>query len=99
MPTLVESAAYKIPEHGFLNQSYLTDRYRRRSINGEDVSTYIHKPDGRWVPSKPLSAIAESIGLRRFNELPTGKGRWELYAGMNLGIPNFPEGETTVSSA
>ncbi len=86
MASLVEQAAYKLPEHGDYS-SYLTDAYNGRKA----ITRGQHKG---------LPAVAEELGLVKNREITTDKGgTWHTYMATDLAIPNFPEGDTKVNEA
>ena len=89
----VELATYRIPEPGSRNSNYLSDSYNfRRDITKGGYHDNLR--DYRFFPG-----LAQEVGLREDIEVPTKKGVWHIYEGMDLGIPNFPDGETTVNEA
>lgn len=92
MATPVEQATYHIPgpdDYGhYLSSSY---SFRR------DVTKGGYGKNPRRYENFPL--LAQEIGLRRDNDVPTRHGTWHIYEGIDLAIPNFPDGNTRVNEA
>lgn len=94
MSTPVEQAAYHVPKPGHdSNYYYLSNSYSfRRDVTngGYDNNPYLYKH---------LPILAQEIGLRSDNDVPTRHGTWHIYEGLDLAIPNFPDGDTRVNEA
>lgn len=78
----VETEAYKGPKYGTLNESF----HLRYDLRG-DRGSFQDLPD-----------LAQEMGFVRDGNLSTKKAVWEVYDRPNHPVPNFPEGETIVSS-
>lgn len=92
MATPVESAAYHVPEAGHYS-NYLSGSYSFR----RDVTKGGYGNNPRRYESLPI--LAQEIGLRSDNDVPTRHGVWHIYEGSDLAIPNFPDGDTRVNEA
>ena len=92
MATPVESAAYHVPEPGHYS-NYLRDSYSFR----RDVTRGGYGNNPRRYDNLPI--LAQEIGLRSDKDVPTRHGTWHIYEGLDLAIPNFPDGDTRVNEA
>jgi len=92
MATFVEQAAYHVPEPGHYS-NYLSSSYRfRRDVTEGSYGNNPHRYEN-------LPLLAQEIGLRSDNDVPTRHGTWHIYEGIDLAIPNFPDGDTRVNEA
>lgn len=92
MATPVEQAAYHIPEPDHYS-NYLSSSYSFR----RDVTKGGYGNNPRRYENLPI--LAKEIGLRSDKDVPTRHGTWHIYEGIDLAIPNFPDGDTRVNEA
>lgn len=92
MATPVEQATYHVPEAGTYS-NYLSASFNFR----RDITKGGYGDHSRHYENLPI--LAQEIGLRIDTDIPTRHGTWHIYEGLDLAIPNFPEGDTRVNEA